>query len=104
MLTETDEYVILGRTAEGALFTPADWAERLCRAVSHHARHPDVVEPLVRAIRLKGVKGLVVDGRLAETDRRADRFLRRFASDNALVVRPGRAFDRRTLPDEESGL
>jgi len=56
--------------------------------------------PYVRPIVSCGIKSVVVDGRLAEIDARAYRFVRRFARDNELQVRPGRAFDRASMRDE----
>lgn len=97
-MIETDEYVILGWGVGGSVFEPADWAERLRATVVNQASAAEV-DTLVRVILVDGVKAIVVDGRLAKVDAEADRALRRYASDNALRVRPGRAFDRRTLPE-----
>lgn len=100
MLVDTDEFVIIGRTLEGKPFRPEDWAERLCRVLAPFGGEPGAAcSPYVRPIQTSGVKGVVVDARLAEIDARAYRFVTRFAQDNELVVRPGRAFDRKTVQD-----
>src|SRR5690606_18648188 len=98
MLVDTDEFVIIGQTLEGKPFRPEDWAERLCRILAPFGGEPGAAfSPYVRPIRTSGSKGVVVDARLAEVDARAYRFVARFAQDNELVVRPGRAFDRETV-------
>lgn len=102
MLVDTDEFVILGRTLEGKAFRPHDWAERLCRVLAPFGGEPGAVaSPYVHSIVTSGVKAVVVDARLAEIDARAYRFVMRFAQDNELIVRPGRAFDRKTVPDAD---
>lgn len=54
--------------------------------------------PYVRPIVTNGIKAVVVGGRLADIDARAFRFITRFARDNELIVRPGRAFERESPP------
>ena len=99
MLIDTDEFVIVGQTLEGARFRPHDWAERLCRVLAPFGGPPGAMaSPYVRPIMSGGIKSVVVDARLAEIDARAYRFVSRFARDNELIVRPGRAFDRQALP------
>ena len=99
MLIDTDEFVIVGQTLEGACFRPDDWAERLCRVLAPFGGRPGAaMSPYVRPIISSGVKSVVVDARLADIDARAYRFVTRFAKDNELIVRPGRAFDRGALP------
>lgn len=99
MLIDTDEFVIVGQTLEGGCFRPHDWAERLCRVLAPFGGQPGAaMSPYVRPIISSGVKSVVVDARLAEIDARAYRFITRFARDNELIVRPGRAFDRGALP------
>ncbi len=105
MLIDTDEFVIVGRTLDGKPFRPADWAERLCRVMAPFGGvEGETYSPYVRPIVSGGVKAVVVDARLGEIDARAYRFIARFARDNDLIVRPGRAFDRETLREEEPGV
>lgn len=105
MLIDTDEFVIVGQTLDGKHFQPPDWAERLCRIMAPFGGKPgETCSPYVRSIVSGGVKAVVVDARLGEIDARAYRFIARFARDNDLIVRPGRAFDRGTLCEEEPGL
>lgn len=108
MLIDTDEFVIIGVTLDGKRFRPADWAERLCRVMAPFSGASEggseVSElPYVRTIVSDGLKAVVVDARLGEVDARAYRFVMRFARDNDLIVRPGRAFDRETLPEDVPG-
>jgi len=99
-LIDTDECVIVGVTLEGQAFRPEDWAERLCRVLAPFGGEPGApCSPYVRPIVAGGVKSVVVDARLTEIDARAYRFVMRFARDNELTIRPGRAFDRKTVPD-----
>ena len=99
-LIDTDECVIVGQTLEGKTFRPGDWAERLCRVLAPFGGEPGApCSPYVFPIVAGGVKSVVVDARLADIDPRAYRFVMRFARDNELTIRPGRAFDRETVPE-----
>src|SRR5688500_3455941 len=94
MLIDTDEFVIVGLTQDGSRFRPEDCAWRLCHVLCPYAGH-GTDSPYVKPILLSdGTPGVVVDARLNEVEPRAYRFVMRFAKDNDLVVRPGRAFDR----------
>jgi hypothetical protein len=92
---EAREFVIVGRTRDGARFRPSDWAERLCGVMAEFGaagrmRYSPYVYPVIAG----GEKCVVVDLRLKDLEPLAYRFLEGFARDNDLVVRPGRRFVR----------
>ena len=92
MLTQTDEFVIIGLTHDGNTFRPSDWAERLCGVMSQFgADHRMQYSPYVQPILTNGVRSVVVDMRLRELEPLAYNFLLGFARDNDLQTRPGRA-------------
>jgi hypothetical protein len=95
MFDDSLEIVIQGVTASGQPFRPSDWAERLCGMMSvfgedRHLSYSPYLKPIIAA----GVRCVVVDVRLEETDPAAYRFLLDFAKDNELKLRPGRTKKR----------
>jgi hypothetical protein len=79
--------IIQGVTTNGRAFRPSDWAERLCGIMStfegdQHMRYAESVRPLM----LDGVRCVLVEPSLADSEPRAYRFLLDFARDNELVV------------------
>jgi hypothetical protein len=95
MPVETSEFVIIGLTVEGERFRPSDWAERLCGVMSQFGADQRMrYSPYVQPRNIQGTKCVVVDARLRELEPLAWQFLRNFARDNALQVRPGRRVAR----------
>jgi hypothetical protein len=79
--------VIQGVTLNGRAFRPSDWAERLCGVMSTFGRDQQMrYSPHVRPVMLDGVRCVVVEQSLNQTEPRAYRFLMDFAKDNELVV------------------
>lgn len=79
--------VIQGVTLNGRAFRPSDWAERLCGVMSTFGRDQQMrYSPYVRPVMLDGVRCVVVEQSLNQTEPRAYRFLMDFANDNELVV------------------
>jgi hypothetical protein len=79
--------IIQGITLKGRAFRPSDWAERLCGIMSTFGRDQQMrYSQFVRPTMLDGVRCVVVEASLAETEPRAYRFLLDFAKDNELVV------------------
>jgi len=80
-----ERLVIQGVTAHGQAFHPRDWAERLRDCVSTidvcRQEHPS---PYVYVSFLSGMKSLVVERGLWETNPQCYDFLRSFAHDNNL--------------------
>jgi hypothetical protein len=79
--------IIQGVTLKGRAFRPSDWSERLCGIMStfggdHQMRYSPYVRPLL----LDGVRCVLVEEALIETEPRAYRFLLDFARDNELVL------------------
>ena len=102
MSDQTDpasEFMIRGVTLDGRVFRPSDWAERLCGVMSQFgAEHRMAYSPYVQPILSEGVRCVVVDARLRAIEPLAYRFLRNFACDNELQVRPGRSVERVPKP------
>jgi hypothetical protein len=95
MPVETSEFVIIGLTMEGERFRPSDWAERLCGVMSQFGADQRMrYSPYVQPRNIQGTKCVVVDARLRDLEPLAWQFLRNFARDNALQVRPGRRLAR----------
>ena len=94
-MAATEEFVIIGRTHDGAPFRPSDWAERLCGVMSQFgADHRMRYSPYVQPITTGGMRAVVVDVRLRELEPLAYNFLVGFARGNDLDVRPGRLVAR----------
>jgi len=83
--TKPERLVIQGVTVRGQAFRPRDWAERLCGCVATVG--PDrrqQFSPYVYISFLYGVKSLVVESRLWESNPKNYDFLLSFARDNNL--------------------
>jgi hypothetical protein len=79
--------VIQGVTVSGRAFRPSDWAERLCGVMSTFGGDQQMrYSPFVRPVMLDGVRCVVVEPSLQQTEPRAYRFLMDFANDNELAV------------------
>ena len=95
MSSRTGELVIRGVTLGGKPFRPSDWAERLCGVMSAFGSSGRMqYSPYVYPVTSAGVKCVVVDIRLKETEPKAYNFLVNFAKDNELETRQGRAEER----------
>ncbi|MCC7487859.1 MAG: DUF3579 domain-containing protein [Burkholderiales bacterium] len=91
MFAGSPEIVIQGITESGLPFRPGDWAERLCGMMSVFGEDRQLsYSPFLKPIIAAGVRCVVVDVKLEETDPAAFRFLLEFARDNELKLRPGR--------------
>jgi Protein of unknown function (DUF3579) len=79
--------VIQGVTLNGRAFRPSDWAERLCGIMSTFGGDQQMrYSPFVRPMMLDGVRCVLVEASLAQSEPRAYRFLLDFAKDNDLTV------------------
>lgn len=79
--------VIQGITLAGRAFRPSDWAERLCGVMSTFGGDQQIrYSRLVRPVMLDGVRCVVVEPALIDSEPRVFRFLLDFANDNDLVV------------------
>ena len=88
---DISEMVIRGQNAEGRVFRPSDWADRLAGLVSqvgndNRLNYSPVVQPVTRA----GVRCVVVSRILAQDNPPLFNFLMSFARDNNLQVVEGR--------------
>lgn len=92
MFGQQTEWVILGITLEGEVFTYPDWAERLCGMLSEHSRdhrlsYSDYLHPVI----IDGLPAVVLEMALEQVDPTSFNFVRQFAADNRLKVRSGRS-------------
>ena len=91
MLSEAAEFVIQGKTMEGDIFQPADWAERLCNSLAKtgsdgRKMRSSFVHPIVT----EGIKAVVVRVALQKADPDAFDMIKRYIAENHLMVRSGR--------------
>jgi hypothetical protein len=85
---ECDAVLILGVTNSGRAFRPSDWVDRLAGRLSTFCQDRRLkYSPSVRPLTVEGMRGLLVDIRLVESDPGAFRFLMDFAVDNDLLIR-----------------
>ncbi|MDR2836994.1 MAG: DUF3579 domain-containing protein [Azonexus sp.] len=83
-------FIIIGITRQGARFRPSDWAERLCGVMSVFGVERKMkYSPYVGPCHYDGQKAVFVDGRLAEIEPMAYRFMLNFAHDNDLQIIDG---------------
>lgn len=79
---------ILGMTHSGCVFRPSDWVDRLAGRFSTFSRNRRLqYSSDVRPLTVEGMRGLLVDIRLVESDPEAFHFLMDFAIDNDLLIR-----------------
>ena len=83
-----DAMLILGVTHSGRTFRPSDWVDRLAGRFSTFCQDRRLkYSPSVRPLTVEGMRGLLVDVRLVESDPDTFRFLMDFAIDNDLLIR-----------------
>ena len=82
-----DAVFILGVTRSGRAFRPSDWVDRLAGCFSTFGKNKLLkYSTCVRPITVEGMRGLLVDIRLVESDPAAFRFVMDFAADNDLTI------------------
>lgn len=80
-------FIIRGITGKGTRFRPSDWADRLAGAFAViDPNNRTSYSPYVQPTTLDGVRCVVVDKKLKETDPNAYRFLQAFAESNELLT------------------
>ena len=91
MLSEVAEFVVQGITAEGEIFQPPDWAERLCDKLAQMGADGSKAYPLyARPVMSEGIRSLVVRASLQKDNIQAFELIKQFISGNRLMVRTGR--------------
>lgn len=89
---------VLGVTRSGHPFRPSDWVDRLAGRFSTFGKDKLLkYSPSVRPLTVEGVRGLLVDIRLLESDPAAFHFVMGFAADNDLTIQCLEAETRGTL-------
>jgi hypothetical protein len=89
MLFGLAEFVVQGKTADGKVFQPEDWAGRLLDQLASDRPAVKYASYLHHEV-IEGVRSLVVKGALKEVDPRAFNMIKQFVADNRLMVRAGR--------------
>ena len=95
--------VIEGRRADGAVFRPSDWAERLSGVLAQYEkdrrmRYRDCLRPITR----DGKRCLVVGPRLHERDPSMWKFVRDFATSNGLKIHDDVQCDDMDVPVDDA--
>ena len=91
MLSDAAEFVIKGITVEGDVFQPADWAERLCDSLARTgADGRKTYSSYVRPVVTEGIKSMLVRVALQKADSEAFGIIKRYITENRLMVRSGR--------------
>ena len=91
MLSDVAEFVVQGITVEGEIFEPADWAERLRDSLPKTGPNGAMdYSAYVRADIIEGDVSLVVRIALKNVHPEAFSIIKRYISDNGLMVRAGR--------------
>lgn len=86
-MNATEEIVIRGLTTSGETFRPSDWAERISSVLSTYGiDHRMSYSPYVQPVTIDGVKSVVINLKLEETDPRGLNFLLNFARENDLQI------------------
>ena len=82
-----NEIIIQGLTSSGRTFRPSDWAERLSGSLSTFGEdHRMNYSPYVRPTTHNGIKCVIVDKELQQSEPATYAFLMEFARENDLQV------------------
>jgi len=91
MLSDVAEFVVQGITIEGGIFEPSDWAERLRVSLPEAGSSGSMdYSSYVRTDIIEGDVSLVVRIALKDVNPEAFGIIKRYISDNGLMVRAGR--------------
>jgi len=83
----TGKIVIEGVTKEGRKFRPSDWAERMSGALSTFGRGRRIhYSPMLQPMARHGVKCVVIDPALKETNPELFNYIMHFARSNHLNI------------------
>jgi len=86
-MASSGKVIIQGITEKGGKFRPSDWAERLCGAVATYGPGRRIIfHPNVKLAAIEGVKCVVIDAALEESDEMLFEFLTDFAAENKLQI------------------
>ncbi len=88
---ELPRYIFVkGQTDDGRKFRPSDWADRLLGCISVYAREEtEQFHQLADTICLTqrdGIRGVLIDRKMAEIEPMMFRFVNNFAASNKLVI------------------
>lgn len=80
-------FIIRGITTKGTPFRPSDWADRLAGAFAViDPNNRTNYSPYVQPTTLSGIRCVVVNKKLKDSDPNAYRFLQNFAQSNELLT------------------
>ena len=81
------DVVIWGVTRSGRTFRPSDWSERLAGLTAAFKLSDRLAySPLVSPVEIRGVRAVIVSGKLCQVEPRLYQFLLNFARDNELTT------------------
>lgn len=99
-----NDIIIQGITAQGKIFRPSDWSERLSGILSSFDQdHRLAYHSYVRPLLINQVRCVVIDKQLEQLNAPMFRFLMDFAQDNQLRVCEGTQAGSIALPAKPSG-
>ena len=91
MLSDIAEFVVQGITVEGEIFEPRDWAEHLRNSLPETGSRGDTdYAAYIRPEVIDGDVSMVVRIALKDENPEAFGIIKKFISDNGLMVRAGR--------------
>ena len=78
--------IIHGVTADGEIFRPSDWAERMSGKLSTFSKHRIRYSPMLQPSMREGKKCVIVDPNLEKTNPELFTSILRFAKNNKLQI------------------
>jgi hypothetical protein len=92
MIRNLNEWVILGITMEGEVFAYPDWTEQLCGMLAEKSDHNRLsYSDYLHPVYIDGLPAVVLEAKLEEVDLESFKTVSKFAMENQLKVRSGRA-------------
>jgi hypothetical protein len=92
---DVSELFITGVTADGRVFRPSDWAERLCGVMACYRPEGEVAmyahlgySPYVKPTSMNGISGVLLNDALKDIEPKAYEFVLTFAHENGLLTYP----------------
>lgn len=92
MLYKQKEWVLLGITQDGQIFSYPDWTEQLCGMLAEKSDHNRLsYSDYLHPVYIDGLPAVVLEAKLEEVDLESFKIVSKFAMENQLKVRSGRA-------------
>lgn len=88
MTEQKSKLLIKGITADGDIFRPSDWAERMCGNLCSFRNRRIYYSPLLRPAIIDGLRSVIVDAALEQSHPELYADILRFAHTNQLETAP----------------